>query len=353
MTTSESRSVDDADRPLGLHSGEWVSVRSVEEILATLDDRQSLGGLPFMPEMLQYCGKTFRVFKTAHKTCDTTGSFIIRRMTNAVHLEGLRCDGEAHGGCQAGCLLFWKEAWLKRAADDRTLAGDSDPRPESERGEARDAVDLSPLFDRTRHAVKEGEPERYRCQATELLEATTEVRRRDRFDPRFYLKDRSSGNVKLREFVRFGALAMLNAFLLRWWGRRYPHLCGVAGEKTPTVNLNLQAGELVQVRSKDAIMRTLGSNLRNRGLSFDVEMAPYCENGDFRVLRRVDRIINEKTGLMMTLPNPCIVLDGLVCSGNYSMNRMFCPRSVYPYFREIWLKRVGDGETPATTGTGA
>ena len=32
--------------------------------------------------------------------------------TSAVHLE-TRCDGSAHGGCQASCLLFWKDAWLK------------------------------------------------------------------------------------------------------------------------------------------------------------------------------------------------------------------------------------------------
>ena len=25
----------------------------------------------------------------------------------------LRCDGKAYGGCQAACLIFWKEAWLK------------------------------------------------------------------------------------------------------------------------------------------------------------------------------------------------------------------------------------------------
>jgi hypothetical protein len=33
-------------------------------------------------------------------------------MTDTVHLSDLRCDGSAHAGCQAGCLLFWKEAWL-------------------------------------------------------------------------------------------------------------------------------------------------------------------------------------------------------------------------------------------------
>jgi hypothetical protein len=331
------------DRPLHLRAGDWVEVKSLEEILATLDEGQSLEGLPFMPEMLQYCGKRFQVHKTAHKTCDTVESFKIRRMTNAVHLGELRCDGEAHGGCQAGCLLFWKEAWLKRVSGDQTHAGGPDTRPASDRAQGGTAAGVSRLLSQTRHPVAEGEPERYRCQATQLLEATTATTRGDLFDPRFYLKDLTSGNVKLRDFLWFGALAAVNSFMLRWFGRRYPHLCGRAGEKTPTMNLNLQPGELVQVRSKDAIMQTLNKDLRNRGLGFDVEMAPHCENGNFRVLRRIEKIINEKTGRMMTLPNPCIIMDGLVCSGNYSKNRMFCPRAVYPYFREIWLKRVGEG----------
>jgi len=336
-------------RPLHLRVGEWVEVKSLEEILATLDESQSLEGLPFMPEMLPYCGKRFQVHKTAHKTCDTVESFKIRRMTNTVHLGELRCDGEAHGGCQAGCLLFWKEAWLKRVSGDQTNAGDPDTRPASNRSQGANAAGVSRLLSQTRHPVAEGEPERYRCQATQLLEATTATTRRDLFDPRFYIKDLTSGNVGLFDFVRFGALAALNAFLLRWTGRRYPHLCGLAGEKTPAQNLNLQPGELVQVRPKDAIMQTLNSDLRNRGLGFDVEMVPYCENGNFRVLRRIEKIINEKTGRMMTLPNPCIVMDGVVCSGNYSKNRMFCPRAVYPYFREIWLTRVDENREGGST----
>src|SRR5262245_35615858 len=100
----------------GLRVGDWIEVRSRDEILSTLDERGCLDSLPFMPEMLKYCGKRFRVYRSAHKTCDTIKEYKIRRMTNAVHLEGLRCDGEAHGGCQAGCLLFWKEAWLKPIA---------------------------------------------------------------------------------------------------------------------------------------------------------------------------------------------------------------------------------------------
>jgi hypothetical protein len=59
-----------------------------------------------------------------------------------------------------------------------------------------------------------------------------------------------------------------------------------------------------------------------------------------RVLRRVERIINEKTGKMSLLPNDCIILQDVACSGCFSKDRLFCPRSVYSYWREIWLKRV-------------
>jgi hypothetical protein len=99
-----------------LRLGDWVEVESPDKILVSLDEQGCLEGLPFMPEMLKYCGQRFRVLKSSHKTCDTIHKTGLRRMENAVHLEGIRCDGEAHGGCQAGCLLFMKEAWLKPVA---------------------------------------------------------------------------------------------------------------------------------------------------------------------------------------------------------------------------------------------
>ena len=108
-----------------LHSrpGEFVEVRSAEEILATLDENGMLDNLPFTPEMLRFCGKTYPVSKRADSTCDTVSNSGMREMVETVHLNGLRCDGSAHGGCQAGCLLFWKEAWLKRSSDGFPQAG--------------------------------------------------------------------------------------------------------------------------------------------------------------------------------------------------------------------------------------
>src|SRR5690348_11467311 len=98
-----------------LRVGEQVRVRSAEEILATLGPDGTVDGLPLMPETLKFAGRQPPVLLSAHKTCDTINhKGTTRRMERAAHLVGARCDGSAHGGCQAGCMLFFKEEWLER-----------------------------------------------------------------------------------------------------------------------------------------------------------------------------------------------------------------------------------------------
>lgn len=321
-----------------LRVGDWVQVKSAAEILATLDDRQALDGMPFMPEMLQYCGHKFRVLKVAHKTCDTINEYSIRTVSSAVHLDSLRCDGKAHGKCDAGCMLFWKEAWLRRTT------------PPSGEPVADNPVDLAQharLLNGAHSPNQDGNPVRYRCQATDLYAFTRPVRRRDRWNPLFYVRDVTSGNVSLRGFVMYGLLAIVNAFTHRWFMRRYPVIRGQACTgRTPHATANLAAGDLVRVKSKQEIMQTLDANQRNRGLFFDVEMVPYCDGGPYRVLRRVERIVDEKTGALIKLPNACHVLDGVSCGGHLSMNRMFCPRQVFPFWRETWLEKTAEVAPP-------
>src|SRR4029077_7857908 len=59
-----------ADAPLDLKPGEWVEVRGLTEILATLDEQGRLSALSFMPEMERFCGRRFRVSRRADKACD-------------------------------------------------------------------------------------------------------------------------------------------------------------------------------------------------------------------------------------------------------------------------------------------
>ena len=46
-----------------LRAGDWIEIKSKEEILATLDKNGQLEGLPFMPQMFRYCGKRFKIYK--------------------------------------------------------------------------------------------------------------------------------------------------------------------------------------------------------------------------------------------------------------------------------------------------
>jgi hypothetical protein len=309
-------------------------VRSEAEILATLDGRGELEALPFMPEMLQFCGRQFRVDKLAVKLCDTIGSTGMYRMRNAVHLAGVRCDGQAHGGCQAGCLIYWKEAWLRRVP-----AGEPGPAPAP-------GCTLATLTAATRRPADPaavGE-ERYACQATELPRAAPE--RIPAWDARQYLQDVRSGNAGALATVRTLGIGLFNEYqdasrrllpksLRIRAGRRYPFIEGRL-QKTPALTLGLQPGERVRVKRRDEIVGTLDANNANRGMSFDGEMLRYCGQ-EARVRCRVERIIDEKSGRMLRLTNPCIVLDDVTCTGAYHRQ---CPRGIYPYWREIWLERM-------------
>ena len=93
---------------LRLRAGEWVEIRSKSEILATLDEQGRVDGLPFMPEMLAFCGQRVRVYKVAHKTCDTIKTYTNRHMPDAVHLEGLRCDGAVTEVARRAACCFGK-----------------------------------------------------------------------------------------------------------------------------------------------------------------------------------------------------------------------------------------------------
>ena len=319
-----------------LRAGDVVRVRTKEEILATLDETGRLGALPFMPEMLAFTGQELTVFKRADKTCDTiTQTGTRRRMENTVHLVGARCDGSAHGGCQAGCLLFFREEWLS-----------SGPEPATGGGKAT----IETLYDDTRQGSDaDGEP-LYRCQTTELLAASSGGL--SPYDWGQYVTDVRTGNERLTTVLAGILIMFFNMFqrrthrLPRWArirdGEEYPFLRGTAHETVSGESLDLKPGELVEVRSKAEIEATLRPTNKNRGMVFDAEMLPFCGRRA-RVKQRVDRIIDEPTGRMIELRD-CLILEEVYCKALY---HRFCPRSIYPYWREVWLKRVDEPQGPS------
>ena len=312
-----------------LRRGDLVEVKSPAEILATLDERGDVEGLPFMPEMAAYCGRRFTVQARAVKVCDTVQFSGSRRIPSAVLLDDLRCDGSAHHGCQAECRFFWKEVWLEKVAPDahaRRLFA------ESERAS---------LVERTSRQVcstaqVDGKQEmHYRCQMTEIASCSRHLRT---FDPRPYVRELTSGNVSLGRFVRVMARAVV-VEPKRKLGLVPEVLTGNAPSGDGFETLGLQVGERVRVKSREEIVKTLTPKGTTKGLRFDHEMFAYCGQS-FRVRARVHRCIHEIKRVMVELKTEALVLEGAACTGDHNPTRWFCPRAIYPFWRECWLERV-------------
>ena len=322
---------------LALKVGDLVEVRSAEEIRATLDENGELDGLPFMPEMLAACGRRLTVHKVAHKSCDNIARTGMRRMTDAVHLTGARCDGSAHGGCENACSLYWKDQWLKRVDPDDPAPATPDP---------GHRVLLPLLLEKAqREPFEDGEP-RYACQATEMLRATPQPLPRS--DVSQYRDDIRSGNASVLAVLRAFLIDVFNHYqdlsvrflprpLRLRGGLHWGFVRGrVTSGRTPTAHLDLRPGELVRIKSREEIMATLDANLLNRGMGFEAEMSRFCGR-TARVKARANRCVDERTGRMLLMKNPCIILEDIVCEGAFTAN---CPREFVCWWREVWLERV-------------
>jgi hypothetical protein len=326
------------DREGRLRPGAVVEVKSAAEILATLDHDGAVDALPFMPEMLQFAGRRFTVSKRAEQSCDTIRTWRSRRMRAAVHLDDLRCDGSGHAGCQAGCLLYWKESWLKPVN-----AADASPRP----APAAAPPILPVLLANAVQQPPNGDSAvRYRCQATEMFRATEPLRSRDL---RRYLREVWSGNVGPVHLVTVLAKAAYRAVRIRAKLDPNVPLRGTCEGPTPRGDLDLQPGEWVRVKSGAEIAGTLKADSKNRGLWFDWEMLPHCGR-TYRVKQRVTRIVDDRSGELIQINSDNLILDGVACSGDLSSRRLFCPRAIYPYWREVWLERVASPEHAPPTG---
>ncbi|HKD82305.1 MAG TPA: hypothetical protein VKH81_21620 [Candidatus Angelobacter sp.] len=312
-------------------AGDRIAVRSPQEILATLDSNGTLDGHPFMPEMLAFCGKSFRVHRRVEKTCvdveppiDSNRRFA---KNDVVTLEGVRCDGSGHDGCMRGCRIYWKEAWLRPADGGKTAV----------------PVD-EPAFPELRSRLKvKADEQRYFCQSTELIRATEAFP--GRMKPWLV-------RIALRQIRQRDLSALQVARLFVRWIRLRLHRA-VAGDDrirgphtkgTPSAVLDLKPGELVRIKTVDEIVATLDRKKKNRGISVCQEMTRCC--GKVAEVRyRVTRLIEERSGTMrelnhtVTLQNPRgepSLCDECLCYGEMGD----CPRGELMYWREIWLERV-------------
>lgn len=312
--TPPANNVNSTKNARSYRVGQTVWVLDLKDILETLDSDGKLDGLPFMAEMIPYCGRSFRISTLPNRTCVEQAG--IWEFDNIVFLDGLRCDGVAHDGCQRGCLLYWRGAWLS----DRPPAGST-----------HDSTDAVASVNAKLKTMK---GERYFCQSTELAGAATARHEEKRsFSKRFGddLDDLQRGNITLMQFSQH---------ILGSISNKSKHLVGIdvdqsvhgSLQQTRTASLNLQPGDWIEIKSRKDIEETLDVSGKNKGLLFTPAMVQYCGKR-YRVANRLQRMILEDSGKMIQLKDT-VVLDGVTCQA------WGCQRSNLLFWREIWLKRV-------------
>jgi hypothetical protein len=248
------------------------------------------------------------------------------RNNDVVILQGVRCSGRSHDGCERGCAIFWKEAWLEKVKDaNEDCAAHSEPPP------TPSELLCSNLRTRTEAGT-------YYCQSTEFLRATLHLSAAQRVRKCF--NSVAAGNLS--------AFAMAKRVLWWLWWKIRHKLVGEHAKgtqcNTPTASLNLQPGELVEVKSLKEIVATLNSDGRNRGLHFSGDQRRFC-GGRYRVRSRADKFIAEGVGAMKHFRNTVILEDVLCDSSYYAFGG--CCRKDLLYWREIWLRRLE--ERPAVS----
>lgn len=298
--------------------GDLVRIRPLPEILATLDAQGTLGGMPFQPEMMAFCGREARVFRCLDKIYDYGRTKHMRRLDGCVMLSKLRCNGSAHDGCEADCYLIWKTEWLQHARAPR-----ADVAPAA-------AVDVARISEAVAAGTRQGEV--FRCQFTQLHGCTQEYPKgslgRD-------LIPWLSGNYSAKAWWVAMLTRIFNGVQRRRGGIGFPPQPPV-GEHLAMEPTHLAVGERVTVLPLEEIARTLNSQGKNKGLWFDVEMVKHCRQ-EYRVSARVQKIIDDATGQVRFMKTPCIMLETVDSTGEgLHFNAQHDPI----FWRESWLRRT-------------
>jgi hypothetical protein len=95
--------------------GDWVRVRSRNEINKTLNRFRNTRGCTFFPEMYNFCGGKYKVLKEVEHFFDESKHKMLK-CSGILLLEECYCSGAVTylGRCNRNCLLFWQANWLER-----------------------------------------------------------------------------------------------------------------------------------------------------------------------------------------------------------------------------------------------
>ncbi|MCJ7572544.1 MAG: hypothetical protein MUO82_11840 [Candidatus Thermoplasmatota archaeon] len=106
---------------------------------------------------------------------------------------------------------------------------------------------------------------------------------------------------------------------------------------SPTMS-DLKPGDLVRVRSKEQILKTLDSNNKLDGCFFMDEMWQYCRS-QHKILKKVNYFFDERGAKMYKTRN-IVLLEDVHCSGKQGNLMPRCDRNCYVFWKEDWLEKI-------------
>ncbi len=277
-------------------AGELVKVISEDKIAKAVDSKNKRNNGLFMEQMWQYCGNTYKILKVVDSIFDEQHKRTLRPRSLIYILDGLICNGELNefpSKCDRSCFLLWHEDWLEKT--EQLLFTDS-------------RLDYMPK----KRAGLVG-PEMCQLQLIEGIGYRN-----------------SWPNDKLQYCIR----------KLRWYRKmfwRTIHDVLNAGKARDLSQDKIQAGDLVRVRCKADIKRTLDGWRKTKGCTFAPLMYKECSK-EHRVFKKVDYFFDEYKQKMVKC-NGIVLLEGCFCNGKTAYLKT-CDRTCFYFWQSSWLEKI-------------
>ena len=100
-----------------------------------------------------------------------------------------------------------------------------------------------------------------------------------------------------------------------------------------------KVGDVVRIRSKENILKTLDYINKIEGCLFMEQMWEYC-GSKFIVIKFVNNFFDEHKYKMFKTHSPLYILDGLICNGVVDTFDHRCDHSCYFLWHEKWLEKT-------------
>jgi copper chaperone CopZ len=101
-------------------------------------------------------------------------------------------------------------------------------------------------------------------------------------------------------------------------------------------SFSFKEGDIVRIRSKEEILKTLDVNNRLKGCLFMDEMWQYCGT-EHKILKKVNNFYDEANFRMCKTRNT-VLLEGIYCSGQFQRYNQKCDRTCLLFWKEDWLE---------------